>query len=112
MKDEPLHADADIEMSHSMPPGFMQEISNPAFDSAIRGFDNPIYSTTKVTGVDPGFSFGKGAKKIMRMDAHHKQRHLKSLMAGVQGPLKEALGVVGGVWGGHACCAPSKSATG
>ena len=96
MKDEPLHADADIEMSHSMPPGFMQEISNPAFDSAIRGFDNPIYSTTKVTGADPGFSFGKGAKKIMRMDAHHKQRHPKSLMAGVQGPFKAPWKLGGG----------------
>ncbi|XP_072165089.1 protein amnionless-like [Diadema setosum] len=44
-KDEPLHAD--IEMSHSLPPGFMQEISNPAYDSSLRGFDNPMYTTTK-----------------------------------------------------------------
>lgn len=47
MKDEPLHADSDIEMSQGIPPGFMQEISNPAFDAAIRGFDNPMYATTK-----------------------------------------------------------------
>ena len=27
-KDEPLHADSDIEMSQGLPPGFMQEIPN------------------------------------------------------------------------------------
>ena len=30
-KDEPLHADSDIEMSQGLPPGFMQEIPNPTF---------------------------------------------------------------------------------
>ncbi|XP_054758732.2 protein amnionless-like isoform X1 [Lytechinus pictus] len=45
-KDEPLHADSDIEMSQGIPPGFMQEIPNPAFDAAVRGFDNPMYTTT------------------------------------------------------------------
>ncbi|XP_003726480.1 protein amnionless [Strongylocentrotus purpuratus] len=45
-KDEPLHADSDIEMSQGLPPGFMQEIPNPTFDSAMRGFDNPMYTTT------------------------------------------------------------------